>query len=102
MRHSTTCPAGPDDLPRILEIRHAAFAAQAPAAYSPQQVETLQADVDPEQIRAFIADRRVIVARRDGRVVAPAAWDGDRVRHVYVDPAATRSGYATRLVRRVE
>jgi hypothetical protein len=30
-------PAHPADVPRLLQIRHAAFSAQAPAAYSPDE-----------------------------------------------------------------
>jgi hypothetical protein len=32
--------AQPDGVPRLLEIRHAAFARHAPAAYSPEEVAT--------------------------------------------------------------
>jgi ribosomal-protein-alanine N-acetyltransferase len=94
--------AAPSDVPRLLEIRHAAFRAHASAAHSPREAETLPADVDPEEIRACVADRRVFVARRDGRIAGLAAWDGDRLRHVYADPGAGRTGIGTRLLRRVE
>jgi hypothetical protein len=34
----TVDQARPDDVPRLLEIRYAAFARHAPAAYSPEEV----------------------------------------------------------------
>ena len=90
-------------MPRLLEIRRAAFAAQAPAAYSPQEVQTLLADVDPDELRAMAADGRLFTAvDPDGTIVGLAGWQGDRLRHVYVDPACTRQGIATALLARVE
>ncbi|GAA2498706.1 GNAT family N-acetyltransferase [Winogradskya humida] len=47
-------PAHPTDVPRLLQIRHAAFSAQAPTAYSPGEVATLLADVDPAFTRQGI------------------------------------------------
>jgi GNAT superfamily N-acetyltransferase len=91
------------DVPRILQIRYAAFAAQAPAAYSPAEVETLLADVDPGEVRAMAADARLFTAvSGDGVIVGVAGWQDDRLRHVYVDPAYTRQGIATALLARAE
>jgi GNAT superfamily N-acetyltransferase len=95
-------PASPGDVPRMLEIRRRAFAAHAPAAYSPAEVRTLLDDVDPDELRAFAEDRRLFVARRGTLIAGLAGWGGDRLRHVYVDPAWTRRGAATALVRRAE
>ena len=91
------------DVPRLLEIRYAAFAAQAPAAYSPREVETLLADVDPDELRAMATDGRLFTALTgEGVIVGVAGWQGDWLRHVYVDPAYTRRGIATALLARVE
>ncbi|HEY8791050.1 MAG TPA: GNAT family N-acetyltransferase [Actinopolymorphaceae bacterium] len=101
-------PAVEADLPRLLEIRHAAFAAQAPSAYTDEQVRTLLDDVDPDELLAMIADRQLFVARldpdagADGEVVGSAGWQRTRLRHVYVDPAHTRRGIATALLTYVE
>jgi len=95
-------PASRDDVPRMLEIRHQAFTAHAPAAYSAQEVQTLLDDVDPDELRALADDRRLFVARRGTLIAGLAGWDGERLRHVYVDPAWTRRGAASALVRRAE
>jgi GNAT superfamily N-acetyltransferase len=95
-------PATGSDVPCLLRIRHDAFAAQAPAAYSAREVATLLGDVDPAELRALAAAGQLFVARRGDAVVGVAGWQGDRVRHVYVDPSHTRRGIATALLRRVE
>jgi nucleoside-diphosphate-sugar epimerase/GNAT superfamily N-acetyltransferase len=94
--------ASPADVPRLLEIRTAAFADQAPAAYTPEQVRTLLDDVDPDELRAMIAAGQLYVAIVDGRIAGLAGWWQGQVRHVYVDPAYVRRGVGTRLLRRVE
>jgi len=95
-------PAAPDDVPRLLEIRHAAFAAHAPAAYSAEEVATLLADIDPDELRRMAQAGTLFVARHPGRIVGLAGWREDRLRHVYVDPEYARQGIATALVDRVE
>jgi hypothetical protein len=52
-------PAEPDDVPRLLEIRHAASAAHATDAYSAEEVATLPADVDPDELRRTAWDSSV-------------------------------------------
>jgi GNAT superfamily N-acetyltransferase len=95
--------AQPDDVPRLLEIRHAAFARHAPAAYSPAEVATLLADVSEDELQEMIASRQLFVARTAARVIVGlAGWKGTQLRHVYVDPAYTRRGIATRLLSHVE
>jgi ribosomal protein S18 acetylase RimI-like enzyme len=95
--------AQPDDVPRLLEIRHAAFARHAPAAYSPAEVATLLADVSQDELQEMIASRQLFVARTATRVIVGlAGWKGTQLRHVYVDPAYTRRGIATRLLGHVE
>jgi ribosomal protein S18 acetylase RimI-like enzyme len=95
--------AQPDDVPRLLEIRHAAFARHAPAAYSPEEVATLLADVSADELQAMIASRQLFVARTAARaIVGLAGWKDNRLRHVYVDPAYARRGIATRLLGHVE
>ena len=95
--------ARPDDLPRLLEIRHAAFARHAPAAYSPAEVATLLADVNQDELQEMIASRQLFVTRTAARVIVGlAGWKGTQLRHVYVDPAYTRRGIATRLLDHVE
>jgi ribosomal protein S18 acetylase RimI-like enzyme len=99
----TVDDARPDDVPRLLEIRHAAFARHAPAAYSPAEVATLLADVNQDELQEMIASRQLFVARTDARVIVGlAGWKGTHLRHVYVDPAYTRRGIATRLLDHVE
>jgi nucleoside-diphosphate-sugar epimerase/GNAT superfamily N-acetyltransferase len=90
------------DVPRLLEIRAAAFADQAPAAYSPAEVRTLLDDVDPDELRAMITAGRLYIAVADGRIAGLAGWWKGRLRHVYVDPAFHRRGVGSRLLRRVE
>jgi hypothetical protein len=63
MTTTTTRPAEPDDLPRLLQIRHAAFTRHAPTVYSPEEVRTLLADVDEAELREMITERRLFVAR---------------------------------------
>jgi nucleoside-diphosphate-sugar epimerase/GNAT superfamily N-acetyltransferase len=94
--------ATPADLSRLLAIRYAAFAAHAPAAYSAREVETLLADVDEGELRTMIDAGQLLVARMDHLVAGLAGWKDGRLRHVYVDPAYTRRGIASRLLRRVE
>jgi ribosomal protein S18 acetylase RimI-like enzyme len=103
MEPITVEDARPDDVPRLLEIRHAAFARHAPAAYSPAEVATLLADVSEDELQAMIASRQLFVARTAARVIVGlAGWKGTQLRHVYVDPAYTRRGIATRLLGHVE
>jgi ribosomal protein S18 acetylase RimI-like enzyme len=108
MEPVTVEDARPDDVPRLLEIRHAAFARHAPAAYSPEEVATLLADVSQDELQEMIAARQLFVARTAARVTAArvivglAGWNGTQLRHVYVDPAYTRRGIATRLLGHVE
>jgi hypothetical protein len=49
--------AGQELAGRLLEIRRATFSAQAPAAYSAREVETLLNDVDPGELCAMADDR---------------------------------------------
>jgi GNAT superfamily N-acetyltransferase len=95
-------PAAVADLPRLLEIRHAAFAAQAPAVYSPEEVATLLRDVDPAELRMMIMETQLFVARADQDIAGLAGWHGDRLRHVYVSPAYGRRGWGSVLVRHAE
>ena len=103
MEPITVEDARPDDVPRLLEIRHAAFARQAPAAYSPAEVATLLADVSQDELQEMIASRQLFVARTGARVlVGLAGWKDTQLRHVYVDPDYNRRGIATRLLGHVE
>ena len=103
MEPITVEDARPDDVPRLLEIRHAAFARHAPAAYSPAEVATLLADVSQDELLEMIARGQLFVARTAARVISGlAGWKGTQLRHVYVDPAYTRRGIATRLLDYVE
>ena len=95
-------PADAADVPRILEIRRAAFAEQAPSAYSPEEVATLLDDVDLAELRSMIMEDQLFVALVDQRIVGLAGWRGDRLRHVYVDPAHTGHHIGTQLVGRAE
>ncbi|MGH2779778.1 MAG: GNAT family N-acetyltransferase [Actinomycetota bacterium] len=90
------------DIPRLIEIRHAAFSKHAPTAYSAQEVEALLGDVDERELTEMIKNHRLFVARKENKVVGLAGWMGSRLRHVYVDPAQTRQGIATKLLDHVE
>lgn len=96
--------AAAGDVPRLLEIRHAAFARHAPAAYPPEQVATLLTDIDPDELRRMADARQLFVARRGGggALVGCAGWRDGRLRHVYVDPDHTRQGIGSALLARVE
>jgi GNAT superfamily N-acetyltransferase len=66
-------------------------------------VATLLADVSEDELRDMIAHHQLFTARTTGGlVVGLAGWKGPNLRHVYVDPAWTRRGIATRLLRHVE
>lgn len=95
-------PATVADVPRMLRIRHAAFTAQAPAAYDATEVATLLADVDADELAAMASAGTLVVARRGEAILGLAGWAGPRLRHVYVDPRHHRQGIATALVRHVE
>jgi GNAT superfamily N-acetyltransferase len=90
------------DLPRMLEIRYAAFSKHAPSAYSPEQVETLLGDVDESELREMIRNSQLFVARKGNNIIGLAGWKGAYLRHVYVDPGQTRQGIATKLLSHVE
>jgi ribosomal protein S18 acetylase RimI-like enzyme len=95
-------PARHQDIPRLLEIRHAAFSEHAPKAYSETEVETLLNDVDESELAQMINDGQLFIARKDAQVVGLAGWKGIHLRHVYVDPTQTRQGIASQLLRHVE
>jgi len=73
------------DVPRLLEIRYAAFSRHAPSAYSPEEGDTLLGDVDEDELRDMTRN-----------------WKDANLRHVYVDPDHTRQGIASRLLHHVE
>jgi GNAT superfamily N-acetyltransferase len=90
------------DVERVKEIRHRAYSAHAPAAYSAQEVENLLGDLDEEELVAMIADRQLFVAVVDGEVQGVAGWMLTNVRHVYVAPGRERTGIGSHLLARVE
>ncbi|MGH2825597.1 MAG: GNAT family N-acetyltransferase [Actinomycetota bacterium] len=90
------------DIPRPIEIRHAAFSKHAPTAYSAQEVETLLGDVDERELAEMIKNHQLFVARKENRVVGLAGWAGARLRHVYVSPTQGRQGIATKLLGHAE
>lgn len=50
----------------------------------------------------MIEHRQLFVAEEDGRIVGCAGWKGAHLRRAYVDPAETRRGIGSMLVRPVE
>lgn len=90
------------DIPRILEVRLAAFSRQTPPAYSADEARTLLADVDEAELQDMTAGQQLFVARAARQVMGVAGWRQVRLRHVYIDPAHTRQGIATELVGRAE
>jgi ribosomal protein S18 acetylase RimI-like enzyme len=95
-------PATLEDVPAVLAVRHDAFAAQAPQSYTPEEVATLLADVDEQELAAMVEARQLVVAEDEGAVVGCAGWLDGALRHVYVAPRATRHGLGSELVRLVE
>jgi GNAT superfamily N-acetyltransferase len=87
-----------EDIPRILEIRTATFKHFAPTAYSPEEVETLLADINEADLIQMIEDKSLFVAEKDQQVVGCSGWSGDSVRHMYVSPELTKQGIGTRLL----
>ena len=90
------------DIPRLLEIRHAAFSAHVPAFYSEQEVQTLLDDVDESELAEMIDASQLFVARIEGAIVGLAGWKDDRIRHVYVAPGYERQGIGTQVLARAE
>ena len=85
-------PADVGDLERVKAVRHAAFTAHAPSAYSPQEVLNLLADLDGDELLDMVNERQLFVAEVHGNVVGCAGWRGEMLRHVYVSPESGRSG----------
>jgi GNAT superfamily N-acetyltransferase len=90
------------DLGRLREIRHAAFSAHAPGAYSPEEVENLLGDLDEAELADMINEHQLFVAVADGEIRGLAGWRGINLRHVYVTPGAERTGTGSQLVARAE
>jgi len=92
-----------EDLGRLKEIRHAAYSVHAPSVYSPQEVENLLGDLDEDElVRMIDAEQLFVAVVEDGSVCGLAGWHESKVRHVYVDPAMTRRGTASRLLAHAE
>ncbi len=94
--------ATPSDIESLKELRHAAFAAHAPSAYSPGEVETLLGDLDEDELADMIRERQFFVAADDGDLAGCAGWWDSNLRHVYVAPGVERRGLGTRLVQHAE
>jgi ribosomal protein S18 acetylase RimI-like enzyme len=90
------------DVERVKEIRHRAYSAHAPVAYSAREVENLLGDLDEDELVAMIAERQLFVAVVDGEVQGVAGWMLTYVRHVYVAPGRERTGIGSQLLARVE
>ncbi len=91
-----------EEIPRLLEIRQAAFSAQAPTFYNEEEVRNLLEDVDPSELAEMIKAKQLFVARRGEEMVGLAGWKDDRVRHVYVEPSSVRDGVGSALLAHVE
>lgn len=85
-------PAEVDDIERVKAIRHDAFAADAPSAYSPQEVVNLLNDLDENELRVMVDERQLFVGEAQGTIVGCAGWRGENLRHVYVTPESQRTG----------
>lgn len=86
------------DLARIIALRRRAFLRAAPSFYSPTEVQNLLADYDPDQLLTMIADARLFICRQDGDLLGTSGWDGDQLRHLYVDPDAFNRGIGSALL----
>jgi GNAT superfamily N-acetyltransferase len=95
-------PATLGDIPAILAVRHQAFASQAPQSYTAEEVATLLADVDEQELVVMVERRQLFVADDDGEVTGCAGWLDRNLRHVYVAPPAMGRGIGRDLVRHVE
>jgi ribosomal protein S18 acetylase RimI-like enzyme len=95
-------PATVDDVERVKEIRHAAFSAHAPAAYSPEEVEHILDELDEPELVDMVERGLLFVAVIDGKVCGTAGWLDGIVRHVYVAPELARTGIGSALLAHAE
>src|SRR4051794_32652374 len=59
-------------------------------------------DEDREFVRRFIAEDETWIALRNGRVIGLACIEGDRLAHLYVDPAHRNRETGTALLNHVK
>ena len=96
-------PAEQNDMPRLLEIRFDAFAAQDFHDYSAREYKVLIQDVDLQELRAMIQAQCLFVAQEDDETICGlAGWYDGALRHVYIDPAYQGQGIARQLIDKVE
>lgn len=86
------------DIPRVLELRRAAFSAHAPSAYSAQEVENLLDDIDETELSEMVEEKQLFVAREGGELIGVAGWKDGRIRHVYVAPGHEKKGIGTAML----
>ncbi len=89
------------DIPGIADLRKRTFSYFAPQSYSQKEVETLLNDFDENHLADMIKDQRLFIIKEE-KVIACAGWDGQSIRHVYVDPDKTRQGIASYMLAYVE
>jgi ribosomal protein S18 acetylase RimI-like enzyme len=92
----------PLDLTRCLNIRHDAFAYQAPSTYTIGEVRALLDRDEAEGMSQMIADGQLFVAKYARELVGLGAWRGKNVYNLYVDARYMRRGIGTKLLVAIE
>ena len=100
-------PLRPEEMPALVALHAASFAALATAAYPASLVPAYVAMLHAPDYAPEVLASDIWVAERDGALLGSAGWapqpDGAaRIRKVFVHPDAARQGLATRLVRAAE
>ncbi|MBP0494158.1 GNAT family N-acetyltransferase [Pararoseomonas indoligenes] len=100
-------PLHEGEIPALVALHGASFAALATAAYPPSVVPAYRAMLEAPDYAPEVLASDMWVAEREGILLGSAGWlpqaDGAaRIRKVFVHPDAARQGLATRLVQAAE
>ena len=100
-------PLRPAEMPALVALHAASFAALATAAYPPELVPAYTAMLNAPDYAPEVLASDLWVAEGAGTLLGSAGWgsqDGEvaRIRKVFVHPDAARQGLATRLVQAAE
>lgn len=95
-------PATRDDVAKCLDIREAAFRAQAPSAYTSDEVEALLSRDETPHMCQMIVLQQLFVALIDDEIVGLGGWRDKNLYNLYVAPAHMRCGIGSRILRHIE